>query len=91
MNETRLQLLSTFNKGSSFDSIISNYDIDVNSNIRKNYENDTKYSIDPDVESQMKALNERYGTKKKGENPVMDIYVPERSSKDIGAFVYKIL
>lgn len=50
--------------------------------ISQNNETKEKYSIDPDVESQMKALNEQYGTKKKGENPVRDIDVPERSSKE---------
>ena len=74
------------------DNISQNDDI-VNSNIRKKSENDTQYSLDPDVESQMKTLNEQYGTKKKGENPVRDIDVPERSSKDkrVREFVKTIL
>ena len=87
----RLQLPLVNQSGSN--NSISQKNNTVNSNIRKNSENDTKYSIDPDVESQMKALNEQYGTKKKGENPVRDIDVPERSSKDkrVREFVKTIL
>ncbi len=77
---------------SANNNISQNDDI-VNSNIRKKSKNDTQYSLDPDVESQMKTLNEQYGTKKKGENPVRDIDVPERSSKDkrVREFVKTIL
>lgn len=88
----RLQLPLVNQSGSN--NSISQKNNTVNSNIRKNSENDTrKFSIDPDVESQMKALNEQYGTKKKGENPVRDIDVPERSSKDkrVREFVKTIL
>ena len=55
---------------------------DGTSSNNESLETKEKYSLDPDVESQMKALNEQYGTKKKGENPVRDIDVPERSSKE---------
>ena len=87
----RLQL-PLVNQSGSNNNISQNNDI-VNTNIRKNAENDTQYSLDPDVESQMKTLNEQYGTKKKGENPVRDIDVPERSSKDkrVREFVKTIL
>ena len=93
LKEFGLQLPLSFNRSSSSNDIISKDDIDVNNNIRKKSENDTQYSLDPDVESQMKTLNEQYGTKKKGENPVRDIDVPERSSKDkrVREFVKTIL
>ena len=92
VTKLKLNNLNKSNTSSANNNISQNDDI-VNSNIRKKSENDTQYSLDPDVESQMKTLNEQYGTKKKGENPVRDIDVPERSSKDkrVREFVKTIL
>lgn len=69
-------------------NISQNNDI-VNNNILENSDNDTKFSIDDDL----KNLNDKYGTKKKGENPVRDIDVPEKSSenKRVREFVKTIL
>lgn len=52
-----------------------------------------KYSIASETEENLKSLNEQYGTKKKGENPVRDIDVPEKSSenKRVREFVKTIL
>ena len=52
-----------------------------------------KYSIASETEENLKSLNEQYGTKKKGENPVRDIDVPKKSSdnKRVREFVKTIL
>lgn len=56
-------------------------------------EEEKKYSIAFEIEENLKSLNEQYGTKKKGENPVRDIDVPEKSSdnKRVREFVKTIL
>lgn len=56
-------------------------------------EEEKKYSIASETEENLKSLNEQYGTKKKGENPVRDIDVPEKSSdnKRVREFVKTIL
>ncbi len=89
LNETRLQLPSTFNKSSSLKNIVSNNNTNVNNSILENSDSDTKFSLDDDL----KNLNDKYGTKKKGENPVRDIDVPEKSSdnKRVREFVKTIL
>lgn len=70
----RLQLPLVNQSGSN--NSITKTNNTVNTNILKNSDSDTKFSLDDDL----KNLNDKYGTKKKGENPVRDIDVPEKSS-----------
>ncbi len=69
------------------DGTSSNNEYDIST------KDEEKYSVNSDAEAKVKELNEKYGTKKKGENPTRNIDVPEKTSdnKRVREFVKTVL